>query len=176
VRLAPRAVLAAVPALLALPAVHACAQPVLKSQPGSVGQTIAHTRIDITYHRPVARGRDLFGALVPYGRVWSPSADTAALFTTSTSITINGAALPAGTYSLFALPGAEQWTFIFSRSHPTFHLAYHEGNDALRVEATPRPGVHVETLAFYFPMVDADSAELVLHWGRTVVPMTIKAP
>jgi len=136
---------------------------------------ISGTRIEITYHRPVARGRTLFGSLVPWGRVWSPSADTAPVFTASTAIRVNGAALPAGTYSLFTIPGQDEWTFIFSSSYPTFHLRYAEGTDALRVKAVPRAGEHMETLGFYFPMVDADSAELVLHWGRTMVPLAIRA-
>jgi len=56
------------------------------------------------------------------------------------------------------------------------HLAFiREYKDVLRVKAKPRAGYHMETLGFYFPMVDADSAELDLHWGTTVVPMAIKA-
>ena len=49
-----------------------------KSQLGVVTQWIAGTKVEITYRRPVARGRALFGSLVPYGKVWTPSADTAA--------------------------------------------------------------------------------------------------
>jgi len=155
----------------------ACAAqgPNRRSQPGSVSQSVMDTRIDIAYRRPVARGRELFGALVPWNRVWTPSADTAALFTTNTPIRVNGEALPAGTYSLWTIPAQDAWTIIFSKSYPTFHLSYREGNDALRVRAVPRTGDHVETLAFYFPLVDADSAQLVLHWGRTVVPLSIRA-
>jgi hypothetical protein len=46
----------------------------------------------------------------------------------------------------------------------------------LRIPATPRAGAHMETLAFYFPVVDGKHAELVLHWGTTVVPMSIDVP
>jgi len=56
-----------------------------------------------------------------------------------------------------------------------FHLRYPEGKDALRVRATPARGEHVETLAFVFPVVDADSAVLQLRWGTTVVPLTLRA-
>src|ERR1700753_146178 len=51
--------------------------PIPKSQLAVVTQYVAGTKIEITYRRPVARGRAIFGALVPYGRVWSPSSDTA---------------------------------------------------------------------------------------------------
>jgi hypothetical protein len=136
---------------------------------------IADVRIEIAYHRPVARGRELFGGLVPWGRVWSPSSDTAAIFTTSAPLRVNGEPLAAGTYSLFTIPGPDEWTVIFSSAHPTFHLGYREANDVLRVRSVPRAGEHMETLALYFPRVDADSAELELHWGRTVVPLAIRA-
>jgi hypothetical protein len=54
-------------------------------------------------------------------------------------------------------------------------MFYPEGKDVLRVKAVPRQGDRMETLAIYFPMVDADSAEMVIHWGTTVVPLSIKS-
>src|SRR5687767_193344 len=56
----------------------ACAQEIPRSQLGSVSQQVAGTRVEVIYRRPVARGRQLFGELVPFGRVWTPSADTVA--------------------------------------------------------------------------------------------------
>src|SRR5262245_55208933 len=76
------------------------------SQLGSVSQDIAGTRIDIVYRRPVARWRRLFGALVPYDEVWTPSADSAATFTVSRAVEVNGKELPAGSYAIWAIPGA----------------------------------------------------------------------
>jgi hypothetical protein len=145
-----------------------------KSQLGEVSQSVAGTRIDITYRRPVARGRVLFGALVPWGRVWSPSSDTAARFMISEPIEINGSKLAAGTYSVWAIPDSTQWTVIFNKVATVFHLKYPEGQDALRVRATPTRGEHVEALSFVLPMVDADSARLELRWGTTVVPLSIR--
>jgi hypothetical protein len=151
------------------------AQAVRKSQLGTVSQVIGQTRIDIVYRRPVARGRDLFGGIVPFGRVWSPSADSAGLFTTSTDIEIAGSTLKAGRYSIWMIPDSSAWTVIFSSAQPVFHIPYPQGRDVLRVSATPRTGDHLETLAFYFPMVDADSASLNMHWGRTIISLPIKA-
>jgi len=147
-----------------------------KSQHGSVSQQIAGTRVSVEYNRPVARGRTLFGALVPWGVIWNPGADTATTITVSTSIQVNGQALPAGTYSLWAEPQPERWTVIFNRVHPVWHTRYPAGRDALRVEATPRTGAHMETLAFYFPLVEGKQAELVLHWGTTVIPLQLDVP
>jgi hypothetical protein len=151
------------------------AQDVPKSQLGSVSQLVAGTRIEIVYRRPVARGRDLFGALVPFGRVWTPSADTSALLRTSGPIQINGRRLAAGSYGVWTVPDHDAWTIVFSSVPAAFHLRYPEGRDVLRVQATPGRGEHVETLQFAFPMVDADSALLELRWGTTVVPMKIRA-
>jgi hypothetical protein len=151
------------------------AQDIRKSQLATVSQMIGDARIEIIYRRPVARGRDLFGSLVSFGRVWSPSADSAAVFTTTRELEIAGAKLPAGRYSLWAIPDRGTWTLIFNSVTPVFHMRYPEGKDVLRVHAKPRAGDHMETLAFYFPMVDEDSAVLNLHWGKTVVPFAIKA-
>jgi len=151
------------------------AQAIPKSQLATVSQMVGPTRIEIVYRRPVARGRELFGALVPYGRVWSPSADSAAVFTTTTALEIAGGGLPAGRYAVWAIPDSVMWTMIFSSAVPVFHLRYRQDKDVLRVRVAPKAGEHMETLGFYFPMVDADSAVLNLHWGKTVVRMKIRS-
>ena len=153
----------------------ACAQTVAKSQLGVIAQSVAGTRIEITYRRPVARGRRLFGALVPWGLVWTPSADSAARFTTSRAIDVNGSTLPEGRYSVWTIPDSTSWTVIFNGVADAFHLRYPGGPDVLRVRATPGQGPYVETLMFDFPIVDGDSARLELRWGTTVVPLSIHA-
>jgi hypothetical protein len=159
--------------LLAAPAISG--QVIRPSQAAETMQWVGAAKIDVTYHRPVARGRELFGKLVPYGKVWSPSADSAAVFTTSAPLSVNGSALAAGAYTIWAIPGETEWTVIFSSVHPVHHMFYPAGKDALRVKAAPRSGDHLETLGIYFPMVDADSGEMVIHWGRTIVPLRIKS-
>ena len=145
-----------------------------KSQLATVTQVVAGTRIEIVYRRPVARGRSLFGALVPWGRIWTPSADSAARISFSAPVTVNGERLAAGSYTLWAIPDADSWTIIFNSSPAAFHLRYPDGRDVLRVRATPAHGDQVESLMFAFPMVDADSAQLQLRWGTTVVPLMLR--
>ena len=147
-----------------------------KSQHATVSQTVAHTHISIVYNRPTARGRQLFGKLVPWGLPWCPGADSATTITVSRDVRVNNATLPAGTYSVWAIPDSARWTIIFSYAAPVFHIPYPEGKDALRITAVPRAAPHMETLAFYFPAVDSTRAELDLHWGETVVPIAIEAP
>ena len=146
------------------------------SQRGTVSQRINDTTVTIDYSRPVARGRELFGKLVPYGRVWCPGADDATTIEVTTDVTVNGEALPKGKYSVWAEPNAEKWVMIFNKVPNVFHTRYPAGQDALRIDVAPRAGAHMETLAFYFPAVDGRKAELAFHWGTVVVPMTIDVP
>ena len=146
------------------------------SQRGSVSQRINQTTITLDYSRPVARGRELFGKLVPYGRVWCPGADDATTIELTTDVTLNGETLPKGKYSVWAEPNEQKWTLIFNKAHAAWHTRYPAGQDALRIEVTPRSGSHMETLAFYFPVVEGKKSELVLHWGTVVVPVAIEVP
>lgn len=174
-----RAFIAAVVVALALCSGSAAAQdaPKIKpSQHGSVSQRIADTTVTLAYNRPVARGRELFGTLVPYGKIWCPCADDATTIELSAAVKIDGHELAAGKYSVWTVPTDGKWTIIFNRQAATWHTKYPEGQDALRLEVTPRTGAHMETMAFYFPVVEGKKAELVLHWGTTVVPLVIEVP
>ena len=147
------------------------------SQSGAVRQEVANTAIEVTYDRPVARGRDLFGGIVPFGEIWNPGANDATAISFSRDVTINGNALPAGSYSLWAIPDPNRWTIIFNRQADVYHTPYPgEEDDALRFMASPRRGAHMETLAFYFAAVEKKDAELRLHWGETYVPFNIAVP
>ena len=147
------------------------------SQSGSVSQTIATTQITITYDRPVARGRELFGGIVAYGQIWNPGANDATKASFSHPVTVNGMSLPAGDYSLWAIPDPEEWTVIFNRAADVYHEPYPgEEHEELRLTVKPMTGQHMETLAFYFPAVEKKDAELRLHWGETIVSLAISAP
>jgi len=166
----------AIAAVVAAAGVSLAAQAPKPSQHGTVSQTVAGTTLTVDYSRPVARGRVLFGSLVPWGRVWCPGADNATSLTLTTDIQINGQKLAAGSYSVWTEPQKEKWTMIFNRETPVWHTRYNAEHDALRVTAVPRQGTHMETLAFYFPVVDGKKAELVLHWGTVVVPLDVEVP
>ena len=144
------------------------------SQSGSVSQAIADTDVVITYDRPVARGRELYGGIVPYGDIWNPGANNATEMWISRCVNINGRLLDAGNYSIWAIPDPTEWTVIFSRATNVFHEPYPgEQHDALRLAVIPTRGDHMETLAFYFSTVEKKTTELRLHWGETVVPLAI---
>ncbi|AHG93736.1 Protein of unknown function DUF2911 (plasmid) [Gemmatirosa kalamazoonensis] len=162
------------PALLAAAACAGAQPSIPRSQLGTVTQWIAGARLDVVYRRPVARGRELFGALVRWGDLWTPSADSAARLTVSAPIEVNGSRLAAGEYGVWMIPDSASWTWVFTTVAAAHHLRYPPGHDALRVRAAPARGDHYETLAFVLPMVDADSAVLQMRWGSTVVPLSIR--
>lgn len=121
--------------------------------PAEVRQIMGSTELRVIYNRPAARGRELFGGLVPFDSVWNPGADEATRIELTDDILI--------------------WTVIFSRAWDVFHTPYPEGQDALRLEVPVETAPHVESLSFGFPMAMRDSARMELSWGdaRLVFPV-----
>jgi hypothetical protein len=71
--------------------------------------------ITVDYSSPRAKGRKIFGGLVPYGEVWRAGANEATTFVTNTAVTVGGKTVLAGTYTLFTIPNADKWTLIISK-------------------------------------------------------------
>lgn len=150
---------------------------VRKSQAAAVSQRVANTEITVTYSRPVARGRALFGALIPYDQVWNPGADQATAIAISRDVQVNERSLPAGKYSLWAVPKPDVWMVIFSRAADVYHTPYPgDAQDALRFDVPPEQGPHMEALTFYFPIVEGKDAVLRMHWGEIMVPLSFRVP
>jgi hypothetical protein len=145
------------------------------SQPARVTQRMGPTEITIAYGRPVARGRELFGALVPWDAYWNAGADDATRIEVDQDILVEGEPLPAGRYSLWTIPRASgEWTLIFSRAWEVQHRPYPQGEDFMRLQIRTQPAMdHMEALSFYFPVATADSATLHFHWGTTILPIRI---
>jgi hypothetical protein len=150
---------------------------VRKSQAAAVSQRVANTEITVTFSRPVARGRALFGALVPYDQVWNPGADQATAVAFTRDVEVNARPLRAGKYSLWAIPRADAWTMIFSNAADVYHTPYPgESQDALRLDVASEKGPHMEALTFYFPTVEGKETLLRMHWGEVMVPLSIRVP
>ena len=165
-------------AALLVASAHAQAQDPPASQHATVSQTINKTVVTVTYDRPVARGRVLFGdnGVVKYGTTWTAGANRATIVELSTGARIAGQQVPAGKYSLWTLPGRDEWTLILNRKWDAHHAQYPgEREDQLRVMLKPQTGAHMEALAYYFPVVGPYSATLHLHWGEVVLPIPIDA-
>ncbi|MGQ0703243.1 MAG: DUF2911 domain-containing protein [Gemmatimonadales bacterium] len=157
---------------------EARAQAIPFSQHGTVSQRVGLTDIVIEYNRPVARGRELFPGVVNWGRIWNPGADSATRIAFSRDVVVEGTPVTAGEYSIWIIPReTEPWLFILHRAARVFHTPFPgEEGEALRVPVRPVSGDPMEALAWYFPVVARDSTMLHLHWGRTVIPIRIRAP
>jgi hypothetical protein len=72
--------------------------------------------VSVDYSSPRAKGRKVYGGLVPYGQVWRAGANEATTLTTNTAITVGGKTVPAGTYTLFTIPNQDKWALIISKT------------------------------------------------------------
>lgn len=147
------------------------------SQHGVVAQDVNATRLTLEYDRPVARGRDLFGGILDWDAVWTPGANRATWIDASTDVVFEGVPVAAGRYGIWMIPHeGRPWEVILVRDWDTHHSFYPFEGEVARVEVTPVQGAHMETLAFYFPVVGPYDTELRMHWGTTVVPLRIQVP
>jgi len=145
-----------------------------ESQAGSVTQRIGTTGITVSYSRPSVKGRTIWGDVVPYDQVWRAGANENTTFTTTDDITVEGKALPAGTYGLHMIPTKSAWTVIFSKDHTSWgSYFYKEDKDALRVSVTPRPCAKTEQVTYDFADVTMDGATLTLRWAELEVPVKL---
>lgn len=145
------------------------------SEHGTVSQKVDGTTISIEYDRPVARGRDLFGKLVRWNQTWTPGANNATTIEVDKDVRINGGVLRKGKYSVWIIPReTEAWTVFFHRNARLFHTQRPtQADEQLHIDVTPEQGAHMETLAWYFPVVGPEATTLRMHWGATIVPMNI---
>ncbi|GLR20007.1 hypothetical protein GCM10007940_46230 [Portibacter lacus] len=108
------------------------------SPPMEATGTVGEANIKVNYSAPSAKGRAIWGELVPYGKIWRAGANEATTFETDKDLSIDGKKLAAGKYSVFLLPNDGEWTFVFnSISDQWGAYQYDEAKDVLRVVATP---------------------------------------
>ncbi|HET7234436.1 MAG TPA: DUF2911 domain-containing protein [Longimicrobium sp.] len=150
-----------------------------KSQPALLVQSMGSGRVTLRYNRPSARGRALFGGIVPWDSVWCPGADEATRLDLSEDVDLaHRTRLPAGAYSLWMIPRASgEWTLIFSNKARTYHVPYPgPEHDRLRLPIRPARGPYTESLQYAFPVATPDSAVLQLSWGDVAISIPITRP
>jgi len=141
----------------------------------SVSQMVGVTEITLRYSRPGVKGRKIWGDLVPYGQVWRTGANENTTIKFSTPVKIDGHELPAGIYGLQTIPTEGDWTVIFSKDANEWGaFSYKQEDDALRIQAKPKPAEFRERMGFDFEDVTDTSAKVVLHWEKLQVPFTVE--
>lgn len=145
------------------------AQTPAKSPTATLQQKVGLTDVTLVYSRPDADGRKIFGDLVPYNELWRTGANKATQITFSDDVTINNETVPAGSYSLFTIPGKDKWTVILNKETELWGTGdFDKAQDQLRftVNATST-GEHYETFTIDFADLEMESANMVLTWEKT---------
>jgi Protein of unknown function (DUF2911) len=145
------------------------------SQAASVTQTVGLTDITVTYHRPGVKGREIWGKLEAYDKVWRAGANEATTVNFSDDVTIAGQQLKAGTYSFFITPRQGDWTVIFnSQSKQWGAYSYDSTKDVLKFSMKPEVIPNEEWLSYSFSDLTISSVKLVLRWEKIALPITIE--
>lgn len=147
------------------------------SPAAAVVQKVGFTNISIQYSRPAARGRKIFGDLVPFGRIWRVGANESTKFTVDADIEVLGNTLPSGTYALYAFPQAREWEIVFHKNITHWgdgRQKYDAAEDAFRVIVRPQQVTqYQENFLISFDSVTHNRADLVLHWAKTRVTLPL---
>ncbi|HWV72516.1 MAG TPA: DUF2911 domain-containing protein [Pseudosphingobacterium sp.] len=149
----------------------ACAQSPKKSAEGKIG----NATVSIQYSSPSVKGRTIWGELVPYDKIWRAGANAATIFTTDKDLKVEGKSLPAGSYSLFAIPGKSSWTIIFNSqtgqpgTKKGGEANLDRANDVLTVSVKPVSNAMTESMTY-----EINSKGIALVWEKLKVPVKIK--
>jgi tetratricopeptide (TPR) repeat protein len=145
------------------------------SPAAQVAQTIAVSKVKISYHRPAVKDREIWGALVPYGQVWRAGANENTTVYFSDPVKVEGQELPAGKYGLHMIPTENEWTIIFNKTNTGWgSYSYTESEDALRVKVKPETAPFEERLSYRFDNPSNESVVVALYWEKLRVPFKVE--
>ena len=145
----------------------------------TISQAVGTSDISITYSRPGAKNRVIFGNIVPYDKMWRTGANKATKISFSEEVTFAGQKVPAGEYSLFTIPSTNEWEIILNNELNLWGTGeYDEADDVLRVKIPSSSNEnHVESLTIDLNTFSSSGADLVLSWEKTkvIVPINTNA-
>lgn len=133
--------------------------------------------IKVFYNRPYKKGREIFGGLVPFGKVWRTGANEATTFETDKELHIEGKILKRGKYTLWTIPREETWTIVFNSQYGQWGINSDgeanrdPANDVLTVDVhAVKQDREFEQFTIAFEKIGGE-AEMVLMWDKTLVAM-----
>ena len=151
-----------------------------QSSPKSLlNQLVGLTDVEIEYSRPSAKGRIVFGELVPFGRLWRTGANANTTISFSEDVVIDGKTLKKGKYALFTLPRIDTWEIVFYTKTDNWGNpdTFSEENVALRAIVKPElTARNVETFTIDINNLDNNFGVLNLMWERTLVALKFEVP
>jgi len=145
------------------------------SPASTVMQKVGLADVTINYSRPSAKDRKVFGDLVPYGAMWRTGANRSTKLTVSDSVTIGGAKIGKGDYSIFTIPNEKEWTIIINKGVDLGGTnGYKQEEDVVRFSAIPSKTSYTESFTFNFANVTTTSADIEISWEETKVSFKIE--
>ncbi len=148
------------------------------SERAGVFQVVDGTRITVEYSRPQARGRSpIFGAVIPWGKVWTPGANWATTFEADKDVMVNGHALTKGAYSVWMEVQPTEWTVIFDPKSRAFHNSPPKPDSSqLRFAVTPENLAGPDMLTWSFTEVSTVGTVLRMAWAGKSVTLQVTVP
>ena len=142
-------------------------------------QVVGLTNVDVVYSRPSSKGRNVYGDLVPYGKLWRTGANANTTIAFSEDVTIGGQTLKKGKYALYTTPKADVWEIIFYSDTDNWGTPekFDDAKVALKTTASPENLTKkVETFTINIGNLENDSAQLELSWEKTMVAVKFEVP
>jgi len=149
--------------VLLLSAFSLIAQKKRESPPTTAKATVNGTEITINYSSPSVKGRTIWGGLVPYGKVWRTGANEATTIEVSADIAVGGNLLKKGKYSLFTIPGKDEWIIIINSNPGQWGaFSYDKSKDVMRLTSKPTENEAMES----FTISISESGTVSLVWDK----------
>lgn len=149
------------------------------SPTGKISQAVGLINVDVEYSRPSAKGRKIFGDLVPFGEMWRTGANASTKVTFSDKAAVSGISLEKGTYALYTIPEKTSWTIIFYKNTSIWGAPqpkdFKETDVAARFTVPAQSlSSKVETFTIEIGNLRNDGADLEISWENTKVVIPIK--
>ncbi len=142
----------------------------------TIKQDFAMGNIELTYSRPSAKGRKIFGDLVPFDKLWRTGANGATIITFSEPVEIKGKKVDTGSYALYTIPGAETWEVILNKGLKNWGVdGYKESEDVIRVKVDAMKTDMTESFTMQFADIKGESCDLIIKWEKTMIAVPITA-
>ena len=151
------------------------------STASEVEQTVGLTEIEVDYNRPSKRGRDIFGNVVPYGKIWRTGADNCTTISFSTDVVIDSQTIQSGKYSIFSIPSKESWDVILYSDTDLWGVPRDWDKDKIVFKSTYKTNqLNVnsidETFTISFSNITNNDADLTFSWDYVSVTVNIAVP
>jgi hypothetical protein len=144
------------------------------SPKASVMQTVGLTDMTIDYSSPGVKGRNIWGDVVPFDKVWRAGANSATKITFSKDVMIENIAVPKGSYSVFMIPTKGEWMIILNKNATASTDEYKQDMDIVRIKATPSEASNHERLVYWFSDFNEEMTVISMAWEKMMISFKVK--